>query len=154
MTSPRYEIVEIRRIDRETGRFGGVFRTVFQAECVGHADRRLLTRSEEIEWRRSDLSYREAHLETKLQAAYDQILGFLLTRGWEPLGTNEGGRVTTLRRDIRRSITARLGRSRLGSDWLMFNGHWICRPAASARSEKSDLGTTGGLTTSPLPGVG
>lgn len=154
MASSRYEIVEVRRIDQELGRYGGVFRSVYQAERVGFPGRRVLTRSHEVEWRRSDLTYRSDDLHAKLRAAHDQVLDFLLARGWEPLGTDQTGRVATLRRKSDASITARLASRGLGSGWLLLNGHWIYRPGAGSPSSGQTRHTTGGLCTNPLGGAG
>lgn len=152
MTRSPYEIVEVRRIDREIGRFGGIFRTVFQADRLSSTGRRVMTRSDEIEWRRSDLTYRRDDFETKLQAAHDEVVQFLLGRGWEPLRSDDTGRVTTFRRKSEESLTARLARRALGTGWLLLNGRWIYRPTARPRDRTTN--TTGRLNTSPLPGTG
>jgi hypothetical protein len=99
MTETTYEVAQIRQITREVGRFGGIMRLLFVAEKTGPDGTETIAMSSEYEWQK-DKRLPEGELEDMSRHLHNVVLQSLLTDGWEPVGTDERGRIMALRRAI------------------------------------------------------
>jgi len=94
-----FEIAQIREITHEVGRFGGIMRLLFVAERTTHGGTETIAMSSEFEWQK-DKKMSAEELERTSRNLHNLVLQSLLTDGWEPIGTDEKGRVMALRRKI------------------------------------------------------
>lgn len=94
-----YEIAQIREITHEVGRFGGIMRLLFVAERTTHGGTETIAMSSEFEWQK-DKKMPEEELEQATRNLHNLVLQSLLSDGWEPIGTDEKGRVMALRRKM------------------------------------------------------
>ena len=99
MSEAMYEIAQIREITREVGRFGGIMRLLFVAERTTHEGTETIAMSSEFEWQK-DKKVSEEELEQATRNLHNLVLQSLLSDGWEPIGTDEAGRVMALRRTL------------------------------------------------------
>lgn len=99
MSEVKHEIAQIREITREVGRFGGIMRMLFVAERTTHEGTETIAMSSEFEWQK-DKKLPEQELEQATRQLHNLVLQSLLSDGWEPIGTDEKGRVMALRRII------------------------------------------------------
>ncbi len=99
MSEAMYEIAQIREITHEVGRFGGIMRLLFVAERTTHEGTESIAMSTEFEWQK-DKKVSEEKLEQATRNLHNLVLQSLLSDGWEPIGTDEKGRVMALRRKI------------------------------------------------------
>ncbi len=100
MGDVRHEIAQIREITHEVGRFGGIMRLLFVAERTTHEGTETIAMSSEFEWQK-DKKVSEQELEQAARQLHNRVLQSLLSDGWEPIGTDEKGRVMALRRTLR-----------------------------------------------------
>ena len=94
-----YEVAQIREITREVGKFGGIMRLLFIAERTSSIGTDTIAMSHEFEWQK-DVGVSDEELEQASRTLHNLVLQALLTDGWEPVGTDEQGRVMALRRKI------------------------------------------------------
>ncbi len=99
MSDAMYEIAQIREITHEVGRFGGIMRLLFVAERTTHGGTETIAMSSEFEWQK-DKKMPEEELERAARNLHNLVLQSLLSDGWEPIGTDEKGRVMALRRKM------------------------------------------------------
>ncbi|MFQ5944386.1 MAG: hypothetical protein ACE5JF_12620 [Anaerolineales bacterium] len=99
MSEAMYEVAQIREINHEVGRFGGIMRVLFVAERTTHEGTETIAMSNEFEWQK-DKKMPEEELEQAARQLHNLVLQSLLSDGWEPIGTDEKGRVMALRRKI------------------------------------------------------
>ena len=99
MSETKHEIVQIREITHEVGRFGGIMRLWFVAERTTHEGTETIAMSNEFEWQK-DKKVSEQELEQATRKMHNMVLQSLLSDGWEPIGTDEKGRVMALRRTL------------------------------------------------------
>ncbi|MFQ5943533.1 MAG: hypothetical protein ACE5JF_08270 [Anaerolineales bacterium] len=99
MSETKHEIAQIREIIHEVGRFGGIMRLLYVAERTTHAGTETVAMSSEFEWQK-DEKIPEEELERASRQLHNRVLQSLLSDGWEPIGTDEKGRVMALRRTI------------------------------------------------------
>ena len=99
MSEAKHEIAQIREITHEVGRFGGIMRLLFVAERTTHEGTETIAMSSEFEWQK-DKKMPEEELEQATRNLHNMVLQSLLSDGWEPIGTDEKGRVMALRRRL------------------------------------------------------
>jgi hypothetical protein len=99
MSETKHEIAQIREITREVGRFGGIMRILYVAERTTHEGTETIAMSKEFEWQK-DKNLSEQELEQATRKLHNLVLQSLLSDGWEPIGTDEKGRVMALRRTL------------------------------------------------------
>ena len=99
MSETKHEIAQIREITHEVGRFGGIMRLLFVAERTTHEGTETIAMSNEFEWQK-DKKLSDEELERASRKLHNMVLKSLLSEGWEPIGTDEKGRVMALRRTI------------------------------------------------------
>jgi len=99
MSEARHEIAQIREITHEVGRFGGIMRLLFVAERTTHEGTETIAMSSEYEWQKAE-RISEEELEQATRHLHNLVLQSLLADGWEPIGTDEKGRVMALRRRL------------------------------------------------------
>ncbi|GMR10367.1 MAG: hypothetical protein BMS9Abin28_1188 [Anaerolineae bacterium] len=99
MGEAMFEIAQIREITHEVGRFGGIMRLLFVAERTTHEGTETIAMSSEFEWQK-DEKIPEEELEQAARNLHNLVLQSLLSDGWEPIGTDERGRVMALRRTL------------------------------------------------------
>ena len=99
MSETKHEIAQIREITHEVGRFGGIMRLLFVAERTTHEGTETIAMSREFEWQK-DKKVSEQELEQAARKLHSLVLQSLLSDGWEPIGTDEKGRVMALRRTL------------------------------------------------------
>jgi hypothetical protein len=99
MTETTYEVAQIRQINREVGRFGGIMRLLFVAEKTTPEGTETIAMSSEFEWQK-DKKLPEGELEDMTRHLHSLVLQSLLRDDWEPIGTDDKGRVMALRRVI------------------------------------------------------
>lgn len=99
MNETTYEVAQIRQITREVGRFGGIMRLLFVAERISPTGTETIAMSSEFEWQKEQ-RLAEGELEDTSRHLHGLVLQSLLRDGWEPVGTDEQGRVMALRRPI------------------------------------------------------
>ena len=100
MSDSKHEIAQIREITHEVGRFGGIMRLLFVAEKTTHEGTETIAMSSEYEWQK-DEKISEEELEQAARNMHNLVLQSLLADGWEPIGTDEKGRVMALRRTLK-----------------------------------------------------
>ena len=100
MSESKHEIAQIREITHEVGRFGGIMRLLFVAEKTTHEGTETIAMSSEYEWQK-DEKISEEELEQASRNMHNLVLQSLLADGWEPIGTDEKGRVMALRRTLK-----------------------------------------------------
>ncbi len=105
MSEIKYEIAQIREITHEVGRFGGILRLLFVAERTTHEGTETIAMSNEFEWQK-DKKVPEQELERATRKLHNMVLQSLLADGWEPIGTDEKGRVMALRRTLVSKVPA------------------------------------------------
>ena len=102
-TNQQYEFCMIRRIDKGTS--GSNWRT----EYVAYQGTKILAKSKEVSLYMglgiifmSDGKNEERRLQNQreTEGIYQEVFQKLLNDGWEPFGTNDEGRIMTLRRQI------------------------------------------------------
>jgi hypothetical protein len=99
MSEAQYEVAQIREITHEVGRFGGIMRLLFVAERTTHEGTETIAMSNEFEWQK-DKKIPEEKLDQAARQLHSLVLQSLLSDGWEPIGTDEKGRIMALRRKI------------------------------------------------------
>ncbi len=99
MSETKHEIAQIREITHEVGRFGGIMRLLFVAERTTHEGTETIAMSREFEWQK-DKKVSDQELEQAARKLHNLVLQSLLSDGWEPIGTDEKGRVLALRRTL------------------------------------------------------
>ncbi|MCZ6529372.1 MAG: hypothetical protein O6949_03450 [Chloroflexi bacterium] len=99
MSKAKHEIAQIREITHEVGRFGGIMRLLFVAERTTHEGTETIAMSSEFEWQKAE-KIPEEELEQATRNLHNMVLQSLLSDGWEPIGTDEKGRVMALRRTL------------------------------------------------------
>ena len=99
MSETKHEIAQIREITHEVGRFGGIMRLLFVAERTTHEGTETIAMSREFEWQK-DKKVSDQELEQAARKLHNLVLQSLLSDGWEPIGTDEKGRVMALRRTL------------------------------------------------------
>jgi hypothetical protein len=99
MSETKHEIAQIREIIREVGRYGGIMRMLYVAERTTHEGTETIAMSKEFEWQK-DKNLSEQELEQATRKLHNLVLQSLLSDGWEPIGTDEKGRVMALRRTL------------------------------------------------------
>ncbi len=99
MSETKYEVAQIREITHEVGRFGGIMRLLFVAERTTHEGTETIAMSSEYEWQK-DKRISEEELEHAARHLHTLVLQSLLSDGWEPIGTDEKGRIMALRRKV------------------------------------------------------
>ena len=99
MSETKHEIAQIREITHEVGRFGGIMRLLFVAERTTHDGTATIAMSNEFEWQK-DKKVAGQELERATRKLHNMVLQSLLADGWEPIGTDEKGRVMALRRTL------------------------------------------------------
>jgi hypothetical protein len=99
MSEAMFEIGQIREITHEVGRFGGIMRLLFVAERTTHEGTETIAMSSEFEWQKNEKIPVE-ELERTTRNLHNSVLQSLLSDGWEPIGTDERGRVMALRRRL------------------------------------------------------
>ncbi len=99
MSEAMFEIAQIREITHEVGRFGGIMRLLFVAERTTHEGTETIAMSSEFEWQK-DEKIPEEELEHATRNLHNLVLQSLLSDGWEPIGTDERGRIMALRRRL------------------------------------------------------
>ncbi len=99
MSKAKHEIAQIREIAHEVGRFGGIMRLLFVAERTTHEGTETIAMSSEFEWQKAE-KIPEEELEQATRNLHNMVLQSLLSDGWEPIGTDEKGRVMALRRTL------------------------------------------------------
>jgi hypothetical protein len=105
MPEDTYEIAQIREIVREVGRFGGIMRLLFVAERITVDKSETIAMSSEFEWQKSE-KLTDSDLEQATRKLHTTVLQALLKDAWEPVGTDNRGRVMALRRKIRQEESA------------------------------------------------
>ncbi len=99
MSETKHEIAQIREVTHEVGRFGGIMRLLFVAERTTHEGTETIAMSREFEWQK-DKKVSDQELERAARKLHNLVLQSLLSDGWEPIGTDEKGRVMALRRTL------------------------------------------------------
>ena len=99
MSETKHEVAQIREIIHEVGRFGGIMRLLFVAERTTHEGAEASAISSEFQWQK-DKKVSEEELEQATRHLPHLVLQSLLSDGWEPIGTDEKGRVMALRRTL------------------------------------------------------
>jgi hypothetical protein len=99
MSDTKHEIAQIREVTHEVGRFGGIMRLLFVAERTTHEGTETIAMSKEFEWQK-DKKVSDQELEKAARKMHNLVLQSLLADGWEPIGTDEKGRVMALRRTL------------------------------------------------------
>ncbi len=99
MSETKHEIAQIREVTHEVGRFGGIMRLLFVAERTTHEGTETIAMSREFEWQK-DKKVSDQELEQAARKLHNLVLQSLLSDGWEPIGTDEKGRVMALRRTL------------------------------------------------------
>ena len=99
MSETKHEIAQIREVTHEVGRFGGIMRLLFVAERTTHQGTETIAMSSELEWQK-DKKMPQEEMERAARKLHNRVLQSLLSDGWEPIGTDEKGRVMALRRTI------------------------------------------------------
>ena len=99
MSETKHEIAQIREVTHEVGRFGGIMRLLFVAERITHEGTETIAMSREFEWQK-DKKVSDQELEQAARKLHNLVLQSLLSDGWEPIGTDEKGRVMALRRTL------------------------------------------------------
>ena len=99
MSETKHEIAQIREVTHEVGRFGGIMRLLFVAERTTHEGTETIAMSREFEWQK-DKKVSDQELEKAARKLHNLVLQSLLSDGWEPIGTDEKGRVMALRRTL------------------------------------------------------
>lgn len=100
MAEGKFEVVQIREILREVGRFGGVMRLLFVAEKISPEGTENIAMTSEFEWQKHKDQRSQEEVERARRTLHSQILQALLEQGWEPIGTDASGRVMALRRQL------------------------------------------------------
>jgi hypothetical protein len=104
MSETKHEIAQIREITREVGRFGGIMRILYVAERTTHEGTETIAMSKEFEWQK-DKNLSEQELEQATRKLHNLVLQSLLSDGWEPIGTDEKGRVMALNQPSQTTIS-------------------------------------------------
>ena len=99
MSETKHEIAQIREITHEVGRYGGIMRLLYVAERTTHEGTETIAMSKEFEWQK-DEKITDEELERAGRKLHNLVLQSLLSEGWEPIGTDEKGRVMALRRTL------------------------------------------------------
>lgn len=110
MAEPEFEYCEIKEAHLDSGFLGMGFGQPRPAYFVAYQGSTIISRSREFVFRTSE-SYspedKEAAVSEQIKrykdGAHHYVLQRLLSQGWEPVGTDEAGRMTTLRRPVARS---------------------------------------------------
>ena len=100
MGEGKFEVAQIREIQREVGRFGGIMRLLFIAEKTSPEGTETIAMTSEFEWQKQHDQESREDVERARRTLHSQILQALLEDGWEPIGTDAGGRVMALRRKL------------------------------------------------------
>lgn len=100
MGEGKFEVAQIREILREVGRFGGIMRLLFIAEKTSPEGTETIAMTSEFEWQKQHDLESQEDVERARRTLHSQILQALLEEGWEPIGTDAGGRVMALRRKL------------------------------------------------------
>lgn len=95
-----YEVVQIREIVHEIGRFGGIMRLLFVAEKTSPEGSETIAMTSEFEWQKHHDQKMQDEVERARRTLHRQVLQALLKEGWEPIGADSTGRVMALRRRI------------------------------------------------------
>ncbi len=99
MSDIKHEVAQIREVTHEVGRFGGIMRLLFVAERTTHEGTETIAMSSEFEWQK-DKKMPQEELDRAARKLHNLVLQSLLSDGWEPMGTDEKGRVMALRRKL------------------------------------------------------
>jgi hypothetical protein len=99
MSETKHEIAQIREVTHEVGRYGGIMRLLYVAERTTHEGTETIAMSREFEWQK-DKKVSDQELEQAARKLHNLVLQSLLSDGWEPIGTDEKGRVMALRRTL------------------------------------------------------
>jgi hypothetical protein len=99
MPEDQFEVAQIREIRREVGRFGGIMRLLFVAERITVEATETIAMSTEFEWQ-MNVKVSDSDMEQATRKLHTAVLQALLADAWEPIGTDDKGRVMALRRKI------------------------------------------------------
>jgi hypothetical protein len=99
MPEDQFEVAQIREIRREVGRFGGIMRLLFVAERISVEATETIAMSTEFEWQ-MNVKVSDSDMEQATRKLHTAVLQALLADAWEPIGTDDKGRVMALRRKI------------------------------------------------------
>jgi hypothetical protein len=103
MPEDQFEVAQIREIVREVGRFGGIMRLLYVAEKITAEDTQTIAMSTEFEWQ-MNVKISDSDKEQATRKLHTVVLQALLADAWEPIGTDDKGRVMALRRKITQEI--------------------------------------------------
>lgn len=103
MPDDQFEVAQIREIRREVGRFGGIMRLLFVAERITVEDTETIAMSTEFEWQ-LNVKVSDSDMEQATRKLHTAVLQALLADSWEPIGTDNQGRVMALRRKIAQEV--------------------------------------------------
>jgi hypothetical protein len=103
MPDDTFEVAQIREIVREVGRFGGIMRLLYVAEKITAEDTETIAMSTEFEWQ-MNVKISDSDKEQATRKLHTVVLQALLADAWEPIGTDDKGRVMALRRKITQEI--------------------------------------------------
>jgi hypothetical protein len=103
MPEDQFEVAQIREIRREVGRFGGIMRLLFVAERITVEATETIAMSTEFEWQ-MNVKVSDSDMEQATRKLHTAVLQALLADAWEPIGTDDKGRVMALRRKITQEI--------------------------------------------------
>ena len=99
MPDDTFEVAQIREIVREVGRFGGIMRLLYVAEKITADETETIAMSTEFEWQ-MNVKISDSDKEQATRKLHTAVLQALLADAWEPIGTDDKGRVMALRRKI------------------------------------------------------
>jgi hypothetical protein len=103
MPEDQFEVAQIREIRREVGRFGGIMRLLFVAERISVEATETIAMSTEFEWQ-MNVKVSDSDMEQATRKLHTAVLQALLADAWEPIGTDDKGRVMALRRKIAQEV--------------------------------------------------
>jgi hypothetical protein len=103
MPEDQFEVAQIREIRREVGRFGGIMRLLFVAERITVEATETIAMSTEFEWQ-MNVKVSDSDMEQATRKLHTAVLQALLADAWEPIGTDDKGRVMALRRKIAQEV--------------------------------------------------
>ena len=103
MPEDQFEVAQIREIRREVGRFGGIMRLLFVAERITVEATETIAMSTEFEWQ-MNVKVSDSDMEQATRKLHTAVLQALLADAWEPIGTDNQGRVMALRRKVAQEV--------------------------------------------------